>query len=127
LAVLAVAYVVYVGSSPMSSILSSSCGVEGALPFGRVAGSEWCDESVIHVRGVWPLLWLGLLLAGPLALAARALHRAVSWTAVAVFTGLAFIGLANWSNFWGVLLIGFPLAVIALIVAGVQHVVSEHA
>jgi hypothetical protein len=80
---------------------------------------------VVRELGVWPLVWLGVLLAGPLALAAVAMRRSVSWLVVAAFAILSFVGLANWANFWGALLVAIPLTVIVFVVAGVQHIVSK--
>lgn len=115
---------VWVGTSPMSNVMGTSCGPEGVLPFGREPGSTWCDDSVVHVMGVGPPVGLGLLLATPLMVAAVAMLRSVSWFVVVTYAILAFIGIANWVNFWGQLMLAVPLAAIAVVVAGAQHIVS---
>jgi hypothetical protein len=74
--------------------------------------------------GWGPPVGLGLLLTTPLMLAAVAMLRSVSWFVVVAYAVLAFIGIANWVNFWGQLMLAVPLAAIAVIVAGVQHMVS---
>lgn len=124
LALLVVAVTVWVGTSPMSNVMGTSCGPEGVIPFGREPGSTWCDDSVWHVMGVGPLVGLGLLLAAPFMLAAVAMLRAVAWSVAVFFAILAFVGIANWATFWGQLMLAVPLAAIAVVVAGAQHIVS---
>ena len=124
LALLVVAVTIWVDTSPMSTVMGSSCGPEGVIPFGRVPGSTWCDDSVLHVMGVWPPVGLGLLLATPLMLAAVAMLRSVSWSVVVAFGILSFVGVANWATFWGQLMLAIPLTAIAVVVAGAQHIVS---
>ena len=92
----------------MSNVMGTSCGPEGALPFGREPGSTWCDDSVLHVMGIGPLVGLGLLLATRSMLAAVAMLRPVSWFVVVAYAILAFIGIANWANFWGNSCLPFP-------------------
>ncbi|MFJ6095231.1 hypothetical protein [Williamsia muralis] len=108
----------------MANVMGTSCGPEGAIPFGRLPGSTWCDDSVLHVMGVGPLVGLGLLLAAPFMLAAVAMLRSVSWFVVVFLAILAFVGIANWATFWGQLMLAIPLAAIAVVVAGAQHIVS---
>ncbi|MCX5042417.1 ABC transporter permease [Aldersonia sp. NBC_00410] len=120
LAAVAVALTVWDGSSPISDV-DMSCRKTGVLDLDGAPASAQCDDSIVHVVGVWPLVWLGLLVAIPPVVAALAMRRWVSWLAVAALAGLAFVGMGNWSTFWGLLLKAVPLTAIAVIVAIVQQ------
>ncbi|WP_254699043.1 hypothetical protein [Rhodococcus sp. SGAir0479] len=67
---------------------------------GESQSSFRCDDRIVHVLGIRPLVGLGLLLATPPAVAASAMRRWTSWSAVAALVGLSIAGLANWSSFW---------------------------
>lgn len=95
-----------------------SCSKTGVFDDGQT--SVQCDDSMVQVFGVWPLVLLGLLLVIPPVMAAMAMRWWVSWLVVAAFVGLLFVGLLNWTSFWGLLLIAVPLAVVGFLVAVVQ-------
>ena len=117
LAVAAVGLAAWAGGSPVSG-MSLSCSKTGVFDDGQT--SVQCDDSMVQVFGVWPLVLLGLLLVIPPVMAAMAMRWWVSWLVVAAFVGLLFVGLLNWTSFWGLLLIAVPLAVVGFLVAVVQ-------
>ncbi|TJZ81105.1 ABC transporter permease [Rhodococcus oryzae] len=102
--------------------VSLSCSKSGELYLGGGRYSLQCDDSIVHVLGVRPLVWLGLLLVTPPVVAALAMQRWVSWLAVAVLVGLSIVGLANWSSHWMALLFAAPMAALGLVAATVQQV-----
>jgi hypothetical protein len=121
LAVAALAFTVDVGTSWSMAEVSLSCSKIGESQFFR------CDDRMVHVLGVWPLVGLGLLLAAPPVVAALAMRKWVSWFAVAALVGLAVAGLVNWAStsYWGLLLFAVPLAVLGSIAATFQRTVPR--
>ncbi|MGW6376361.1 ABC transporter permease [Rhodococcus sp. NPDC055112] len=121
LAVAALGFTAWVGTLPMAD-LSLSCAKTGELYLDGGRSSLHCDDSIVHVLGVWPLVCLGLLLVTPTVVAALAMRGWVSWLAVAALVGLSIVGLANWSSHWIALLFAAPMAALGLITATVQQV-----
>ena len=87
---------------------------------GESGSSFRCDDRIIHVLGVLPLIGLGLLLATPPVVAALAVRKWVSWLAVAALVGLSIAGLANWTSFWGSLLFAIPLTALGSVATVMQ-------
>ncbi|SNT00053.1 ABC transporter permease [Rhodococcoides kyotonense] len=117
LAVAGVASAVMAADSPMMTV-SLSCSKIGELS----AEGATCDDRIIDVLGVQPLLILGASLAAPPLVAALAMRRWVSWLAVVALLALAFIGLANWTGFWRELLVALPMALVGLALVYFQRV-----
>jgi hypothetical protein len=123
LALAAVVATIWTAASPVSDV-SLSCSKTGELGLDGSPSGWKCDDSIVDVLGVWPLIQLGQLLAIPPAVAAIAMRRWVSWLVVALFVVLVFVGIANWSSFWASLLLAVPMAVVGLCVATVQHLIQ---
>lgn len=116
----ALAFTMWVGTSWTMAEVSLACSKTGE------SGSTFrCDDRIIHVQGVWPLIGLGLLLATPPAVAALAMRKWVSWLAVAALVGLSVAGLANWASFWGSLLFAVPLAALGSVAAVLQKALQH--
>lgn len=116
----ALAFTVWVWATWTMAEVSLACSKTGE------SGSSFrCDDRIIRVLGVWPLIGLGLLLATPLVVAALAMRKWVSWLAVAALVGLSIAGLANWSSFWGSLLFAVPLAALGLVAAATQKAIPR--
>ena len=79
-----------------------------------------CEDRLVDVLGIRPLIGLGLLLALPPVVAALAMRRWVSWLIVAVLVGVAIAGLANWTSLWGSLLFAVLLAALGAVAAALQ-------
>ncbi len=118
LAVVALAFTVWVGASSSMADFSLECS-----KIGESRSSYQCDDRAVHVLGVWPLVGVGLLLATPPVVAASALRKWVSWCAVAALVGLSIAGLANWAStsYWSLLVIAVPLAILGSIIAAFQR------
>jgi hypothetical protein len=122
LAVAALAFTAWMVPSLSMAEVSLSCSKIGeSQSFFR------CDDRIVHVLGVWPLVGLGLLLATPPVVAALAMRKRVSWFAVAALVGLSIAGLVNWSStsYWGLLLFAVPMAVLGSIAATFQRTVPR--
>lgn len=115
-ALAALAFTVWVGTSWSMAEISLSCA-----KIGESGSSFRCDDSIVHVLGVWPLVGLGLLLATPPVVAALATRRHVSWSMVAALVGLSIAGLVNWTSFWGSLLFALPLAALGWVATILQR------
>jgi hypothetical protein len=122
LALVASANTVATSMDPVSGV-SLSCSKTGILALDGGLSSLQCDDSIVHVLGVWPLVQLGLLLAIPPVMAALLMRRRVSWLVVSAFVGLTSVAVAHWSSFWVSLWFAAPMAVVGL-VAAVQHVLQ---
>jgi hypothetical protein len=122
LAVAALAFTADVGTSSSMAEVSLSCS-----KIGESQSSFRCDDRIVHVLGVWPLVGLGLLLATPPVAAALAMRKWVSWFAVAALVGLSVAGLVNWAStsYWGLLLFAVPLAVLGSVAATFQRAVRR--
>lgn len=116
LAAIAVAFTAWFGATASMADISLECA-----KVGETAGEYRCGDRISAVLGVWPLVWLGLLLATPPAVAALAGRVWVSLLAVTALVVLAIIGLASWDHYWGTLLFAFPLAVLGAVVTAVQQ------
>ena len=123
-AVAALAITVWVGTSPMADV-SMSCSKFGELYLDDSRTSFQCDDSIIRVLGVWPLVGLGLLLTTPPVVAASAMRKWVSWLVVAALVGLSVVGMANWASYWRVLLFAIPLAALGWIAVTVHQAESR--
>ncbi len=91
--VAALAFTVWVGVSWTMAEVSLECS-----KVGESGSSFRCDDRIVHVLGVWPLVGLGLLLATPPVVAVVAMRKWVSWFAVASLVGLSIAGLAKWTS-----------------------------
>ncbi|MDJ0396750.1 ABC transporter permease [Rhodococcus sp. G-MC3] len=114
-AVAALAFTVWVGTSWSMTDVSLSCSKIGESRFFQ------CDDRIVHVLGVWPLVGVGLLLAAPPAVAALSMRKWVSWLVVAVLVVVSIAGLVNWTGYWRLLLFALPLAVLGLVAASLQQ------
>lgn len=96
---------------------------EVSLSCSKIGESQsWfrCEDRLVDVLGIWPLVGLGLLLVLPPVVAALAMRRWVSWLIVAVLVGVAIAGLANWTSLWGSLLFAVLLAALGAVAAALQ-------
>lgn len=120
--VAALAFTADVGTSWSIAEVSLSCS-----KIGESQSSFRCDDRIVYVLGVWPLVGLGLLLATPPVVAALAMQKWVSWLAVAALIGLSIAGLENWAytSYWGLLLFAVPLAVLGSIATTLQRTVPR--
>ncbi|AOD23272.1 ABC transporter permease [Rhodococcus sp. p52] len=114
-ALVALAFTVWVGISWSMAEVSLSCSKIGE-------SQSWfrCEDRLVDVLGIWPLVGLGLLLVLPPVVAALAMRRWVSWLIVAVLVGVAIAGLANWTSLWGSLLFAVLLAALGAVAAALQ-------
>lgn len=119
-AVAALVIAAWVGTSPMADV-SMSCSKSGELYLDGGRSSFQCDDSIIRVLGVWPLVGLGLLITTPPVVAALAMRKWVSWLVVAALVGLSIVGIANWASYWRTLLFAIPLAVLGWIAVTLQQ------
>ncbi|QCB52642.1 ABC transporter permease [Rhodococcus sp. PAMC28707] len=87
---------------------------------GESRSSYRCEDRIVDVIGVWPVVGLGLLLTAPPLVAAVAMRQWVSWLAVAILVGVSIIGLINWSSYWGELLSAVPLVVLGSVAAALH-------
>ena len=126
LALAAVVFAVWSSISPISGV-SLSCSKTGELGLDGDQASLQCDDSIVHVLGVWPLVQLGLVLAVPPVVAALAMRCWVSWLVVATLFVLTFVAIANWASFWVSLGFALPMALVGLVIATVQQFVSAEA
>lgn len=96
---------------------------EVSLSCSKIGESQsWfrCEDRLVDVLGIWPLVGLGLLLVLPPVVAALAMRRWVSWLVVAVLVGVAIAGLANWTSLWGSLLFAVLLAALGAVAAALH-------
>ncbi|WP_458683338.1 ABC transporter permease [Prescottella equi] len=114
------AFTVWVGTSWTMGEVSLACS-----KIGESGSSFRCDDRIIHVLGVWPLIGLGLLLATPPVVAALAMRKWVSWLAVAALVGLSIAGLANWDSYWGGLMFAVPLAALGSVATALQKAIPR--
>lgn len=111
-------------SSP--SVTLADVGL-GSCSFAGSFSDTWpnvqCTDSIYHVFGVWPLVWVGVLLVAPSVVAAIATRWWVSWLAVVVFAGLSFYGLAHIMQIQWMLVAALPLTFISFLVAAAHTAV----
>ncbi|UZF56715.1 hypothetical protein LH935_01510 [Gordonia polyisoprenivorans] len=120
LAACALTFVIWTAYQPVGFV-SLGCGKGGALEETGTRPGATCEDSTFSALGPWPLIQLGLALGVPPIVAAIVMRCWVSWLAVPVILVPAFVGLANWAFFWGLLTpAGVPMAVLSLIIAGVH-------
>lgn len=93
----------------------------GCAKVAETGAAYECDDRIISVLGVWPLIWLGVLLTTPPVVAAIAGRVWVSCVSVAALVAVAIVGLANWTDLWGTLLFAFPLALLGAVVTAVHQ------
>ena len=119
LAVVAVAVTASDGTSMAMGDMSLSCS-----KIGEGGSFYQCDDRAIDVLGVWPLVWVVLLLAAPLVVAALAMREWVSWVAVAALVGLSLAWLQLWAapSFWYLLIYAVPLAALGAVAATFQPI-----
>jgi hypothetical protein len=115
--VIAVALMTSTAWEPVSTV-SMSCAKIGEFRLDRAPDDANCNSSIVYVFGVWPLLGFGALLGVPALLAAMWMRRWSSWTAVAALFCVSVVAIANWTGWWGSLLIlAVPMTVIAAALA----------
>ena len=114
------AFTMWVGTLWTTAEVSLACSKTG-----ESGSAVRCDDRIIDVQGIWPLIGLGLLLATPPVVAALAMRKWVSWLAVAALVGLSVAGLANWASFWGSLLFAAPLAALGSVAAVMQKAIPH--
>ncbi|NKR39494.1 ABC transporter permease [Rhodococcus hoagii] len=115
-ALAALTITVWVATTWSMADISMSCA-----KIGESGSSFGCDDSIVDVLGVWPLVGLGLLLATPSVVAALAMRKWCSWLMVAALAGVSIAGLVNWSSFWGSLLFAVPLSVLGWVATVLQR------
>lgn len=93
----------------------------GCAKINETDGDYECTDRIVDVLGTWPILGLGFLLTAPPTVAAFARRRWVSWTAVAILTGLSIIGLSAIDGFWGSLIYALPVAAAGLVAAAIDQ------
>jgi hypothetical protein len=119
--VIAVASMTFAAWEPVSTV-SLECSKIGEFRLDRAPDDANCESSVVYVFGVWPLLGFGALLGAPALFAATWMRRWISWTAVAAILCLAVVALANWSGWWGsLLLVAVPMTLVAVALALAQQ------
>ncbi|WP_207841916.1 ABC transporter permease [Williamsia soli] len=116
-------FTVWTAMSPAGGV-SLSCSKSGQLDLEGSRAALQCDDSIVRVEGVWPLVQLGQLLAIPPAVAALVMRRWVSWLVVFTFLVLTFIAVANWSSFWVSLGFAVPMFAVGLLAASVQQILQ---
>lgn len=79
-----------------------------------------CGDRVTDVLGIWPPVWLGISLVAPSAVAAAAGRVWISSAATVALLAAGIVGLANWTGFWGTLLVALPLAALGAFVTFIQ-------
>ncbi len=117
MAVVAVGHIAVSAATLTMMDVSLSCAKVGE------GGSEYrCDDWTVSVLGVWPLLGVCLLLAGPAALAAVVARQTVSWLSVASYLGLTIVGLMNvtTTSYLSLLVVSFPLALVGAVMSAAQ-------
>ncbi|WHU46687.1 hypothetical protein QNM97_22360 [Gordonia sp. L191] len=120
LAVGALAFEIWAAFQPVGFV-SMGCGKGNVLEETGTRPGATCEDSTFSALGPWPLIQLGLALAVPPIVAAIVMRRWVSWLVVPVMLVVSFVGLAHWTFFWLLLtLAGVPMAVLAIIIAGVH-------
>ncbi|WP_143412529.1 hypothetical protein [Gordonia lacunae] len=106
---------------------SMSCGKFGELDEPGVRAGATCDDPVWFAYGAWPLVTLGALLSAPAVVAALMMRWWVSWLAVAALAALTVYGVAHWTGFWGLLMVGgAPMTVAAIVIAGIHLGVTAY-
>lgn len=120
LAALGVVFAVWNAFEP-AGWSSMSCGKSGELGEHGVRAGAVCDDPVWFAYGVWPLVTLGALLSAAPLVAALVMRWWVSWLAIVALAGLTAYGVAHWTGFWGLLMVGgAPMTVAALVIAGLH-------
>lgn len=119
--VLAVVLTMLFANGPVSGV-AGSCSKGGALhEAGTVTGAT-CADTVFEAFGYGPLIRLGLLLVVPTLAAGLIMRSWVSWCATIFLLGLMIVGLLGANGIWiGLLTVGGPVAVIAVIATSVHQ------
>lgn len=120
LGVLALAFALWNAFEP-AGWSSMSCGKIGELDEPGVRPGATCDDPVWSAYGVWPPVTLGVLLSAAPLVAVLVMRWWVSWIAIAALAGLTVYGLAHWTGFWGLLMVGGAPMTIAAIVIAASH------
>ncbi|ROZ98790.1 hypothetical protein [Gordonia sp. OPL2] len=94
---------------------------EVVMPSHGITTWEQCWSPVHEVFGIWPVVGMAALCASPAALASIMLRNWVSWSVVVAYAALTVVGIVTHSPVLRSLVLAMPLAVIALIIATVQH------
>ncbi|MBJ7288921.1 hypothetical protein [Williamsia sp.] len=119
------AYLAWSAVDSTVSSVSLSCRKTGV--YDDPPSTVRCDDSLISLVGVWPLLSITLAVVAPTVFAAVLMRPWVSWSVVVVPFVVSAVGVTHWSGLWGELLVAIPLGVVALIIALVQQFVRRAA
>ncbi|MFW0785119.1 hypothetical protein AAFP35_11395 [Gordonia sp. CPCC 206044] len=117
LGVLGVAFAVWNAFEP-AGWSSMSCGKTGELDEPGVRADATCDDPVWSAYGTWPPVTVAALLSAAPVVAALVMRFWVSWLAVVALAALTVYGVAHWTGFWGLLMVGgAPMTVAAMAIA----------
>jgi hypothetical protein len=97
----------------------SDCEV--VMPSHGITTRERCWSPVHAVFGVWPMVGVAAVSAGPAAVAAVVLRKWISWSAALAYAVMTAVGITASSRVTRSLTLALPLTVIALIIATVQQ------
>lgn len=115
--VIALVAMTFTAWEPVSTV-SLECSRIGEFRLDLAPDDANCNSSIVYVFGVWPLLGFGALLGAPALFAATWMRRWSSWTAVAALFCVSVVGIANWSGWWGsLLLLAIPMTFVAAALA----------
>ena len=112
LAVIALAFSIWFAVTRTMADVDLGCAkvAEGGAAFE-------CGDRITDVLGIWPPVWLGISLVAPSAVAGRVWASGAATVALIV---AGIVGLANWTGFWGTLLVALPLAALGAFVTFIQ-------
>ena len=112
LAVIALAFSIWFAVTGTMADVDLGCAkvAEGGAAFE-------CGDRITDVLGIWPPVWLGISLVAPSAVAGRVWASGAATVALIV---AGIVGLANWTGFWGTLLVALPLAALGAFVTFIQ-------
>lgn len=115
LAVIALAFSIWFAVTGTMADVDLGCAkvAEGGAAFD-------CGDRVTDVLGIRPPVWLGISLVAPSAVAAAAGRVWTSSAATMALLAAGIVGLANWTGFWGTLLVALPLAALGAFVTFIQ-------
>lgn len=84
-----------------------------------------CDDSLVSLVGVWPLLSIAATVVAPTVFAAVLMRPWVSWSVVVLLFAVSAVGVTHWSGLWGELLVAIPLGAVAVVIALAQQLVDR--
>lgn len=117
------AYLAWSAVDSTVSSVSLSCRKTGV--YDDPPSTIRCDDSLISLVGVWPLLSIALTVVTPTVFAAVSMRPWVSWSVVVVLFVVSAVGVTQWEGLWGALLVAIPLGAVAVIIALAQQLVHR--